>query len=70
LLLVSDPIDAQEAFQTQRSDFIEDITTLTQDAAMNFGTLNDNLDRLLDLVSLKQSRRRRCDDKLQYPVGF
>lgn len=42
---------AQAAFRQERLELLQDITTLAQDAAMNFGSLNDNLDRLIGLVS-------------------
>jgi hypothetical protein len=42
---------AQEEFQQERQRLIEEIALMAQDAAMNFTTLNDNLDRLLSMVS-------------------
>jgi len=41
---------SQDEFQQERQRLIEEIALLAQDAAMNFGTLNDNLDRLLSMV--------------------
>ncbi|KAA0157592.1 hypothetical protein FNF29_00168 [Cafeteria roenbergensis] len=38
------------AFRQERLELLQDINTLAQDAAMNFGSLNDNLDRLIGLT--------------------
>lgn len=44
---------SQAAYRQERLELLQDVTTLAQDAAMNFSSLNDNLDRLIGLVSLR-----------------